>query len=135
MQNIEGHVQIIGVVLIALALVHIIFPKYFNWKEEMRDLSLINRQMFLVHTFFIAFVVFLMGLLCLLYHTELVGTSFGNVISMGLAIFWGVRFIFQIAVYSSRLWKGKLFETIIHILFTFIWAYFTVIFGMAATTN
>lgn len=135
MQNIEGHVQIIGVVLIALALVHIIFPKYFNWKEEMRDLSLINRQMFLVHTFFIAFVVFLMGLLCLLYHVELVGTSFGHVISMGLAIFWGVRFIFQIAVYSSQLWKGKLFETIIHILFTFIWAYFTVIFGLAATTN
>lgn len=134
MSNLEGHVQVIGIVLILLALVHVIFPKYFNWKQEMSSLSLINRQMFLVHTFFIAFMVLLMGVLCVLYPDDLVGTSFGHVISLGLSIFWGVRFIFQVAVYSSALWKGKIFETIVHIIFTFTWAYFAVIFGLAASS-
>jgi hypothetical protein len=40
----EIHFKIIGVLLIALALVHIVFPKYFNWDKELKSLSLINRQ-------------------------------------------------------------------------------------------
>tara|TARA_R110000737_G_scaffold217581_1_gene233983 strand:- start:720 stop:905 length:186 start_codon:yes stop_codon:yes gene_type:complete len=47
----EVHLKIIGVLLMALALVHIIFPKYFNWKEELKSLSLINKQMMTIHTF------------------------------------------------------------------------------------
>jgi hypothetical protein len=48
----EIHFKIIGVLLIALALAHIVFPKYFNWDKELKSLSLINRQMMTVHTFF-----------------------------------------------------------------------------------
>ena len=112
----------------ALALVHIIFPKYFNWKEELKSLSLINKQMMTVHTFFVALVVFLMGLLCLTSSTELVETRLGKTISLGLAIFWSLRLIIQFFGYSSKLWKGKLFETIIHILFSGLWIYLSVIF-------
>jgi hypothetical protein len=64
------HLKIIGIILIALALIHIIFPKYFNWDKELKSLSLINQQMMTVHTFFIAFTVFLMGLLCLASSNE-----------------------------------------------------------------
>ena len=45
------HLKIIGVLLMSLALVHVIFPRYFHWKEELKDLSLMNRQMMKVHTF------------------------------------------------------------------------------------
>ena len=62
----ELHLNIIGVILILLAVVHIFFPRYFEWKEELKALSLINRQMMIVHSFFIALIVFLMGLLCLI---------------------------------------------------------------------
>jgi hypothetical protein len=71
-----------------LSLVHLIFPKYFNWKEELKSLSLINKQMMTIHTFFIALVVFLMGLLCLTSATELIETRLGKTISLGLGIFW-----------------------------------------------
>jgi hypothetical protein len=59
------HLKIIGILLIGLALIHIVFPKYFKWDKELGSLSLINRQLMTVHTFFIALTVFLMGLLCL----------------------------------------------------------------------
>ncbi|MDC0629994.1 hypothetical protein OAP26_06105 [Flavobacteriaceae bacterium] len=124
------HFKIIGFLLMVLALVHLIFPKYFNWKEELKSLSLINKQMMTIHTFFIALVVFLMGLLCLTSATELIETRLGKTISLGLGIFWSFRLIIQFFGYSPKLWKGKRFDTIIHILFSGLWIYLSVIFWM-----
>jgi hypothetical protein len=122
------HLLIVGSFLIALAFIHLIFPRYFNWKEELRPLSLINRQMMLIHTFFIAFIVFLMGLLCLTSSKELIQTNLGRKISLGLGLFWTTRFFIQFFVYAKSLWKGKLFETTIHIIFSVLWAYFSIVF-------
>jgi len=126
----EIHFKIIGFLLTALALVHVIFPKYFNWKEELKSLSLINKQMMTIHTFFVALVVFLMGLLCLTSATELIDTKLGKTISLGLGIFWSLRLIIQFFGYSTKLWKGKPFETMIHILFSGLWIYLSIIFWM-----
>lgn len=126
------NLKIIGILLIALALVHVIFPKYFNWDKELGSLSLINRQMMVVHTFFISLLVFLMGLLCLTSSNELIDTNLGKKISLGLGIFWTLRLIIQFFGYSSKLWKGKAFETTVHILFTFLWAYLSFIFWTIA---
>ena len=124
----EIHFKIIGTLLIALALVHIVFPKYFNWKEELKSLSLINRQMMTVHTFFIALTLFLIGLLCLTSSSELVETNLGKKISLGLGIFWTFRLFIQFFGYSNDLWKGKNFETLIHIVFSLLWTYLSFIF-------
>lgn len=124
----EIHLKIIGVLLIVLALVHIVFPKYFNWENELKPLSLINRQMMTVHTFFVAFTVFLMGLLCLTSSTELIETNLGKKISLGIGAFWAVRLFIQFFGYSAELWKGKKFETSMHLLFSLLWSYLSIIF-------
>ncbi len=126
----ELHLKIIGTLLSLLAFIHIGFPKYFNWKTELKSLSLINKQMMAVHTFFIALVVFLIGLLCLTSSNELVHTSLGKKISLGLGVFWILRLVFQLFVYSPKLWKGKKFETTMHIVFTFFWIYMSTLFFM-----
>lgn len=126
------HLQIIGILLIGLALVHLVFPKYFKWEEELSTLSLINRQMMTIHTFFIALFVMLTGLLCITSASELLGTTLGKKISLGLAIFWTIRLIIQFFGYSAQLWKGKRFETSIHIIFIFLWTYISFIFWAAA---
>ena len=130
----EMHYKIIGVLLIALSFVHIIFPKYFKWKDELKSLSLINKQMMTIHTFFIALVVFLMGLLCLTSSSDLVETNLGKTISLGLGIFWMIRLFIQFFGYSSDLWKGKVFETSVHIVFALLWIYLIVVFLWTATT-
>lgn len=126
------HLQIIGILLILLALIHVVFPKYFNWKEDLKPLRLINRQMMTTHTFFIALVVLLMGLLCITSSEELIETILGKKISFGLALFWMIRLFFQLFVYESKLWKGKNFETTIHIIFSLLWIYLTTIFSIIA---
>jgi hypothetical protein len=113
-----------------LAIIHVVFPKRFNWTEELSSLSLINRQVMYVHTFFIALVVLLMGILCLTSAKELIETDLGNKIVLGLGIFWMLRLLIQFFGYSSTLWKGKIFETTIHIVFSFLWIYLSTIFLM-----
>jgi hypothetical protein len=126
------HLHIIGVLLSVLAFVHVGFPRYFNWKTELKSLSLINMQMMYVHTFFVAFVVFLMGVLCLTSATELITTPLGNKVSLGLCVFWTVRLLVLFFGYSSALWKGKAFETCMHILFTLLWTYVSLVFFIVA---
>lgn len=111
----------------ALALVHFAFPKYFNWDKELKSLSLINRQMMTVHTFFIALTVFLMGLLCLTSSNELIETNLGKKTSLGLGIFWTFRLLIQFFGYSTDLWKGKTFETTLHVIFSLLWTYLSIV--------
>jgi hypothetical protein len=124
--------NIIGGLLIALSLVHVIFPKYFSWKKELALLSLINRQIMQVHTFFIALTVFMIGLLCLTSAHDIITTTLGKRIALGLSVFWGIRLIIQFFGYSSMLWRGKTFETIAHIIFSLLWVYLTASFWIVS---
>ena len=128
MTALDIHFKAIGGLLILLSFIHGIFPRYFNWEEDLKPLSLINRQMMKVHTFFIALVVFLVGLLCVGATQDLIHTPLGKFISLGLGVFWFIRLAIQIFGYSSELWKGKKFETMVHIMFTVFWAYMSVVF-------
>lgn len=120
--------QLIGALLVVLALLHSAFGWYFDWRREFAVVSLLNRQMMHVHTFFVAFTVGLMGLLCLTSAAELVGTPLGRRVALGLGVFWLARLLIQFFGYSASLWRGKRFETSIHILFSVFWAYLTVVF-------
>ena len=124
----EINLQIAGLVQIALALLHGAFPKRFRWKEEFSSVSLLSRQIMYVHTLFVALVVFLMGVLCFTSAPDLVSTSLGKRVCLGLAVFWGVRLVIQFFGYSSELWRGKRLETSIHVIFSILWVYLTATF-------
>jgi len=127
----ELHFKIIGILLIALAFIHVIFSGYFKWKKELSSLSIMNRQMMYVHSYFIAFIVLLMGVLCLVSATDLIETTLGAKICLGLGIFWIARLLVQFFGYSSQIWRGKKFETTIHIIFSVFWIYLSTIFILA----
>ena len=118
----------IGFFLVVLALLHAAFARYFNWRTEFAAVSLINRQMMYVHTFFVAFTVLLMGLLCLSSAAELVGTPLGQRVALGCAVFWLARLLVQFFGYSPALWRGKRFETFVHMLFAGFWSYLSAVF-------
>lgn len=124
----EIHLKIVGFLLIGLSLMHAVIPRYFHWGQELKPLSLITRQIVYVHTFFIALVVFLNGLLCLFYADKLMNDPFGRIISLALSGFWFVRLMFQFFVYSPKVWRGRKFETAMHIVFSITWIYFTCVF-------
>lgn len=91
--------------------------------------------MMYVHTFFIALTIFLMGVLCLTSSGEMLTTVLGRRVSLGFAVFWFARLVVQFFGYSSELWRGKRFETVMHVFFSMIWVYLTSVFAIAAVGN
>jgi hypothetical protein len=129
------HLKIIGVLLVGLALLHVVFPRYFRWKATTTSLERVTREILYVHTFFIALTVLLMGLLCLSSAQLLLTTPLGHRICLGLALFWTIRLLFQFFGYSAELWRGKRFETMTHIAFSGLWLYLSTVFWIAVITN
>ncbi|RTQ49011.1 hypothetical protein EJV47_14650 [Hymenobacter gummosus] len=130
--------KLVGGLLVLLALVHAGFPRYFSWAAELRTVSLINRQMMYIHTLFLAVALLLMGLLCLSSAPELTGTVLGRRVCLGLGLFWLLRLLVQFFGYSAALWRGKRFETVVHVLFILLWSYLTMVFlvvGLEVTSN
>jgi hypothetical protein len=126
------HLKIAGATLLFLGLAHAFFPRRFNWKGELSAVSPLNRQIFQVHCFFVGLVVGMFGLLALLFTPALLErTALARVILAGLVLFWLARLIVQLFVYDRALWRGHRFNSCVHLLFTFFWAYYAAIFGWA----
>ena len=128
MMNLELHLRGIGGLLMGLALLHAGFPRYFNWAADLKPLTLLNRQLMYVHTLFIGLVLLLMGALCWRCAPDLVGTPLGHQVALGLGLFWLARLLVQFFGYSPALWRGKRFETAVHLGFSALWTYLTVVF-------
>lgn len=129
---LQTAIQVSGVFLLGLAAAHAVFPRLFRWKDELRGLSLLNRQMFLVHCFFIALLLAALGLLCLLYSEQLLQkTDLSRALLGGMAIFWFLRLIVQIFIYDSSLWRGNSLRTAAHVAFTSFCIFLVVVYASA----
>jgi hypothetical protein len=73
-------------------------------------------------------MLLLVGLLCMTSASELIHTPLGKRVSLGLGLFWVARLYVQLFVYSSATWKGKPFETVVHMLFILFWSYISLVF-------
>jgi hypothetical protein len=128
--SLELHLRIAGVLLLLLAALHPLMPKELGWKEDLAKLTLVNRQVFLVHVGFIVVMLILMGALALFYAAELAAPGrLARAILGGLAVFWGLRLLTQQFVYDRSLWRGNPRYTAVHIVFTLLWTYLTAVFA------
>lgn len=130
--NLRFHVLTVGVLQILLALAHLGFSKRFGWREEFARVSLLNRQIFYVHAFFLCVVLVLFGTLSLTCVDDLlVPSRLARAVLAGLTLFWGLRLLCQFFVYSPQLWRGHRFNTAMHLLFAGVWVYFAGTYGLA----
>jgi hypothetical protein len=130
--NLAPHLRLAGAGLILLASAHLVFPRRFGWKEELPRLSLLNRQMFLVHVVFIATMLVLFGGLSLFLAEDLLdGSRLARTVLAGFVVIWSMRLLTQLFVYDRSLWRGQRFPTLVHVGFTVFWAYLVLVYGLA----
>jgi hypothetical protein len=130
--TIEIHLRIVGSLLLALAGINLCLPRQLNWRRELRDVSLLNRQIFAVHAAFIALAVGLMGGLSLFYASHFTRPApLAAAIASGMAVFWGARLLTQLFFYDPSHWRGNRARTAIHILVLLTLGYFTFTFARA----
>jgi len=129
--NPEWHLRLAGALQIILALLHLAFPRRFQWAEELARLSPLNRQIFHVHTFFICVVLVMIGALSLLAPAALAEpTALSRLVLPGFATFWGLRLYCQWFVYDQALWRGQPFNTAVHVACTVLWSYLTAVYTL-----
>jgi hypothetical protein len=130
--NLNLHLKIAGALLLALAMAHVYFPKRFGWRAELAGVSLLTRQIFYVHCFFIWLVLVMFGLLSLVWTQTLLAPSpLARIVLAGLTVFWGARLVIQHLVYDSKLWEGNRFNTLMHVFFTLMWSYYVAVYATA----
>ena len=130
------HLRAVGLLMAALVVVNLFVPRRFRWREEMASLSLLNRQIFEVHSLFIVLTLALFAALLLTSSDALLEpTRLSRAILIGLTIFWSARMFAQWFYYSPDVWRGDRFRTVMHCVFSVTWVYVTATFGAALWRN
>jgi len=130
--TLATHLHIVGAVLLLLGASHIFFNRYFGWEQELQNVSLLTRNVFFVHTFFIGFGVALAGAGTLFYVDALLRhDALSRAVLAAMAAFWLCRLLAQFLGYDSAIWRGNRFRTRMHIAFAMLWCYVTMTYGLA----
>lgn len=125
------HLRTVGVLMAVLAIVNLFVPGRFHWREELARVSLVNRQIFQVHTLFIVLLIGLTSALLLTCAEALLEPSrLSRAVMIGLTIFWGLRMLVQWFFYSPQIWRGNRLHTAMHAIFSLGWIYVTTVCGL-----
>lgn len=128
-ETLSMPVRVAGAVLILLAGLHVPIGRHLKWREESERLSPTNAAIFHVHTFFICFVMMMMGLPCLAEPSIFLEKSHaGAWLAWSFSTFWAIRLFVQWFVFPKELWRGKRLETVVHICFSVIWTALSALF-------
>ena len=94
-------IRIAGAVQIGIVAANAVIPSTLRYREGLRGVPPIIRQIFIVHAIYIVLVLVIFGGLCLLFAPELAaGGALGRYLSAALAIFWGLRVFLQLLYYD-----------------------------------
>ncbi len=118
--------------LLALSAAQAFFWHYFAWRKELAAVSLLTRQVFGVHCFFIALVLAMFGALSLFSADALLTRDpLSRTVLGGMLIFWLCRLACQWFVYDSAIWRGYRLLTAMHVVFSALWSYFVFTYALA----
>lgn len=92
-----------GAVQLGIVAANVLLPKRLDLRENLGKLSPMLRQVFLVHWFYILFVLVGFSAVCFFFADELAGGSrLGRFVSGGISIFWLLRLFLQLFYYDRE---------------------------------
>ena len=125
----QALLQFAGVTMIVLALAHFGLSKLLAWQEDTRKLTPINRQVFIVHTVFLAVGIFLLGLVCLFFAAAFFEkTTLATVATGSFAMCWLSRLVCQIFIFRSEITNNKQLNSFLQVAGTMLWTFYTGLF-------
>lgn len=77
------------------AIFHTQFWRLFNWRNELKDLSMPNRAIMQIANLRLIYFFFFAAALCFLFPDDLATTSMGHFFLIGMSLFWLGRTVEQ----------------------------------------
>lgn len=114
---------------LVLTLLNLRLDKLLHWGSELKNLSLLLREVFYVHKWFISITMAIFGVVTLKFAGEMSEgvIPMGRWLAVGIGLFWAIRTVIQWAYYSKSHWIGKAGPTAVHWILTICYG------GCAAT--
>jgi hypothetical protein len=93
----KNHVLILlcGLHSITFAVFHIGFWKMFDWKSDLKNMSVANRAILQIANLRLIYLFFAVAAACFFVPDELLGTHIGHLFLGGMSLFWIGRLIEQ----------------------------------------
>jgi hypothetical protein len=130
MNNLIPWIWAAGVVQLVIAAANWVIPGKLDYAGNLARVSVIVRQVFIVHAVYIVGLLVAFAGLCFAYAAELAsGTGLGRTVSAGLAIFWGARVPVQLWYYDR---ESKRRHPVAHVCFSAMFIFLATVFVVAA---
>jgi hypothetical protein len=100
---------------IAFAVFHLLFWRLFDWKNDLRQLSFINRGVMQILNLRIIYVFLVIAFLSFFFAENLLSTVLGKAIMTAISLFWLMRAAEQIVFFGLR----KAASALIFLVFLF----------------
>jgi hypothetical protein len=111
-------------------------PQVLSWRQELERLNPLTRQLIWVHGAFIVLTVVGFGAISLIAaESMLQGTILGVAVAGFMGLFWGLRLCLQLFFFNARPWLTTLFRKLGYRTLTCLFAYFVVVYFLAAAFN
>jgi uncharacterized protein len=91
-----------GYYCFAFALFHILFWKIFRWRQDLQQLTPINRGVMQILNLRLIYVLLFFGFISIRFQHELLFTSFGEFIVITIALFWFLRAVEQVLFFGLK---------------------------------
>lgn len=98
-----------GIYNIVLVIFHLLFWHIFNWKEDLRSLSFLNRAIMQVLNLSLTFAFVIFSYISLVHTKELISTSLGQSLLGLIALFWLARSVEQVVFFKLKNWRSIAF--------------------------
>lgn len=98
-----------GIYNIVLVIFHLLFWRIFNWKEDLRSLSFLNRAIMQVLNLSLTFAFVIFSYISLVHTKELISTSLGQSLLGLIALFWLARSVEQVVFFKLKNWRSIAF--------------------------
>lgn len=135
-ENLDLLLRFVALLQLALAVLNLFIARILGWKPEIKAMSPLVRDLFIIHGWFISITLAIFGVLTWRFASEMAHapSALSRWLCTAMALFWGIRCALQWLHYSPAHWRGQSGRTVIHwLLFTGYFAWATV-YGLAAFT-
>lgn len=93
---------------IAFAVFHLLFWKLFDWVQDLKKLSHINKSVMQILNLRLIFVFLIFAYISYFNTTEMLSTKLGLTMTMSIALFWGFRSIEQVIYFGVNKFASNL---------------------------
>jgi len=105
----ESLITIGGIYSIAFAVFHLLFWRIFNWSEDLRSLSFLNRAIMQVLNLTLTIVFISFAYISLAHTNDLLTTPLGKSLLIFISLLWFARAAMQPIFFKLRHWGSIAF--------------------------